>query len=321
MRLADGTMVWSLAAKNSRNESRSWSAVIGLVTHPSLPRPVPCGSVGNSTDAASPTVDTDVHEFISFEDPEEQRTWEFDATFLRSNYKCIYGEGCKGVLDAPAEELQQGCCSYGAHLIDDDDVQIVVRAFVRVKPEQMQFHAKAVRGGFMRPGEPDSDGATDHHHAPRRRCLHLLEPARVRGRRRLRAAHRRARGRRTPTRLEAERVLAGADPARAPHRRQRPRHVTPARVEAPRLGRRRQRLPLVVHRVAGGLRRSRAASTSRAATRSASSSEPTSTTSWWTSSSGPSGPRSPTPPSAADGSPARTSSRPTPVLSGSARGT
>ncbi len=106
----------------------------------------------------SPVNQPDVHEFISFEDPEEQRTWEFDATYLRSNYKCIYGEGCKGVLDAPAEELQQGCCSYGAHLIDDDDVQIVVRAFVRVKPEQMQFHAKAVSGGFMRPGDPDSAG-------------------------------------------------------------------------------------------------------------------------------------------------------------------
>ena len=99
-----------------------------------------------------------VHEWISFEDPAEQRTWIFDATYLRSNHKCIYGEGCQGVLDEPTPELQQGCCSYGAHFVDDDDVQGVVRAFVRVKPEQMQFHAKAVRGGFLRPGDPDKDG-------------------------------------------------------------------------------------------------------------------------------------------------------------------
>ena len=95
----------------------------------------------------------DLHEWISFEDPDEERTWVFDATFLRSNYRCIYGAGCRGILDAPAPELQQGCCSYGAHFVDDDDVAGVVKAFVRVRPEQMQFHAKARRGGFLRPGE------------------------------------------------------------------------------------------------------------------------------------------------------------------------
>jgi hypothetical protein len=101
----------------------------------------------------------DLHEWISFEDPEEERTWVFDATFLRSNYRCIYGEGCLGVLDAPAPELALGCCSYGAHFVDDDDVANVVKAFVRLRPDQMQFHAKARRGGFLRPGEPGDDGA------------------------------------------------------------------------------------------------------------------------------------------------------------------
>ncbi len=102
---------------------------------------------------------SDVHEWISFEDPGEERTWFFDATYLRSNHRCIYGEGCQGVLDAPAADMAQGCCSYGAHFIDDDDVQTVVRAFVRVKPEHMQFHAKAVKKGFLRSGEPDADGS------------------------------------------------------------------------------------------------------------------------------------------------------------------
>ena len=61
----------------------------------------------------------DVHEWISFEDPTEQRTWVFDATYLRSNHRCIYGEGCEGILDGPAADLAQGCCSYGAHFVDD----------------------------------------------------------------------------------------------------------------------------------------------------------------------------------------------------------
>ena len=101
----------------------------------------------------------DVHEWVSFEDPDELRTWMFDATFLRSNYRCIWGCGCQGVLDEPSEQLQQGCCSFGAHFVDDDDVQTVVRAFVKVRPEHMQFHAKAVKGGFLRAGDaPDRPG-------------------------------------------------------------------------------------------------------------------------------------------------------------------
>ena len=28
----------------------------------------------------------EVREWVSFEDPEEERTWVFDATFLRSSY-------------------------------------------------------------------------------------------------------------------------------------------------------------------------------------------------------------------------------------------
>jgi hypothetical protein len=42
---------------------------------------------------------------------------------------------------------------------DDDDVANVVKQFVRLRPDQMQFHAKAKRGGFLRPGEPGDDGS------------------------------------------------------------------------------------------------------------------------------------------------------------------
>jgi len=101
----------------------------------------------------------DVHEWIGFEDRAEQRTWVFDATFLRSNYRCIYGAGCQGILDVPAPELQQGCCSFGAHFVDEEDVANVVARFVRLRPDQMQYHAKARRGGFLRPGEPADDGS------------------------------------------------------------------------------------------------------------------------------------------------------------------
>lgn len=100
----------------------------------------------------------DVREWVSFSDDEEQRTWIFDATYLRSNYTCIYGRGCKGVLDADATEMAQGCCSYGAHFVDDDDVANVVAHFVRVRPEHMQFYDKAVAKGFLAAGDDDADG-------------------------------------------------------------------------------------------------------------------------------------------------------------------
>jgi hypothetical protein len=99
-----------------------------------------------SAPAAGPE---DLHEWISFEDPDEHRTWVFDATFLRSDYRCIYGQGCKGILDDPAPELHLGCCSLGAHFVDDADRRRVADAYARLRPGQMQFHATARREGFV----------------------------------------------------------------------------------------------------------------------------------------------------------------------------
>ena len=123
-----------------------------------------------------------MREWVSFEDPDEQRTWVFDATFLRSSYHCIYGAGCKGVLDADATEMEQGCCSYGAHFVDEDDVANVVKHFVRLEPRHMQFYDEAVAAGFLAPGDPSDDGDAGDGDPPRRRRLHLPQPPRVRRR-------------------------------------------------------------------------------------------------------------------------------------------
>jgi len=89
------------------------------------------------------------HEWVSFEDPDEARTWVFDVTFLLSRWTCIFGQGCHGVLTGPAEELVQGCCSYGAHLVDDDDEAAVVAAAGRLTAGQWQHRAKGRRGGLL----------------------------------------------------------------------------------------------------------------------------------------------------------------------------
>ncbi len=80
------------------------------------------------------------HEWISFEDEDEERTWVFDVTFLTSNWTCIFGNGCQGVLTGPAPELVQGCCSYGAHLVDKKDTRRVQKAAATLSPEEWQNH-------------------------------------------------------------------------------------------------------------------------------------------------------------------------------------
>lgn len=97
----------------------------------------------------------DLHEWVSFDDPDEHRTWVFDKTFLLSNYMCIYGCGCQGILDTPSPELEQGCCSFGAHFADADDVANVERRLDRVAPEHMQFHSLALAEGITRQGDLD----------------------------------------------------------------------------------------------------------------------------------------------------------------------
>src|SRR5437660_10523275 len=75
-------------------------------------RPVPAEQRGKRSPVPSAE---DVHEWVSFDDPDEERTWVFDLTFLTSSWECIFGQGCLGVFDVPAPERNHGCCSWGAH--------------------------------------------------------------------------------------------------------------------------------------------------------------------------------------------------------------
>ncbi|HEX9259909.1 MAG TPA: hypothetical protein VF855_10270 [Acidimicrobiales bacterium] len=101
------------------------------------------------------TAPDDLHEWISFEDPDEDRTWLLDATFLLSAWSCVYGNGCQGVLTADASELHQGCCSYGAHFIDADDQAAVSAAVARLTPQTWQHVNHGRRGGWL---QTEDDG-------------------------------------------------------------------------------------------------------------------------------------------------------------------
>ncbi|MDP9388883.1 MAG: hypothetical protein M3Q48_13470 [Actinomycetota bacterium] len=92
----------------------------------------------------------DAHEWVSFEDPEEDRTWVFDVTFLLSPWTCIFGRGCQGVLTGPAADLVQGCCSYGAHFTGQDDAARVEASAATLTADDWQFRAQGRRRGVVK---------------------------------------------------------------------------------------------------------------------------------------------------------------------------
>ena len=48
-------------------------------------------------------------EWVSFDDPEEDgRRWQIDVTFLLSHWRCIFGDGCQGVLDEQRARADPG---------------------------------------------------------------------------------------------------------------------------------------------------------------------------------------------------------------------
>ncbi len=88
---------------------------------------------------------TPVREWATFEHPDDGTRWEIDVTFLTSGWQCLFGCGCQGVLTAPAPEMEQGCCSYGAHTTDDDDRARVEAAAGLLTPDVWQFIAQGSR--------------------------------------------------------------------------------------------------------------------------------------------------------------------------------
>ena len=75
--------------------------------------------------------------------------WRFDRSFLTSNWTCIWGRGCLGILPYPAAELGQGCCSIGADLDGDDEARLIGALADTLEPSRFEYHATAVEGGVF----------------------------------------------------------------------------------------------------------------------------------------------------------------------------
>jgi hypothetical protein len=82
--------------------------------------------------------------------------WQVDVTYLSSNYRCLFGDGCCGVLTEPAPELVQGCCSYGAHANSDADKRHVEKMAKQLTPEEWQHLDEGrKRGVWKRSGKDE----------------------------------------------------------------------------------------------------------------------------------------------------------------------
>lgn len=91
-------------------------------------------------DPADPTLPTIV---------DGEVTWRFDAEFLTSPWTCLWGRGCLGILDEPAEDLQQGCCSVGAVLDGGDESRMISALAAMIDPAIFQFHDAARSAGVF----------------------------------------------------------------------------------------------------------------------------------------------------------------------------
>ncbi|NCY15243.1 MAG: hypothetical protein EBX39_00490 [Actinobacteria bacterium] len=111
----------------------------------------------------------------------EETDWRVDRVFLSSNWSCIWGRGCIGILDEPAEQLNQGCCSVGAEFGDQEEAMFISAMAAMLDPSRFQFSEEAATGGIFsddrrvntrviegaciflnRPGFPGGEGCALH---------------------------------------------------------------------------------------------------------------------------------------------------------------
>jgi len=101
--------------------------------------------------------------------------WRFDREFLTSSWTCIWGRGCLGILDEPAEHLGQGCCSVGAELGDQDEARLLSALAACLEADRFEHHAEAIAGGIFRDDERDATRVVDG------ACIFLNRPGFVGG--------------------------------------------------------------------------------------------------------------------------------------------
>ena len=89
-------------------------------------------------------IEPNIEPYIEIDDGDTR--WRFEPGFLRSRWTCIWGRGCQGILDHPAEHLGQGCCSIGAEIDGPDEARNIAALAATLAPAQFEHHADAAAG-------------------------------------------------------------------------------------------------------------------------------------------------------------------------------
>ena len=66
-----------------------------------------------------------------------------------SNWTCIWGRGCLGILPQPDAELGHGCCSIGADLDGEDEARLIGALAATLDPARFELHVEAAEGGVF----------------------------------------------------------------------------------------------------------------------------------------------------------------------------
>jgi len=106
----------------------------------------------------------------TFVDPVDGTVWHVDVDFIDSNWTCIWGKGCEGILETPSAALNQGCCSVGAQMIDHDEALRISALGLSLESEIFQYADVALEHGLFsdesRSNTRVVDGACIFHNRP-----------------------------------------------------------------------------------------------------------------------------------------------------------
>jgi hypothetical protein len=75
--------------------------------------------------------------------------WRFDRSFLMSNWTCIWGRGCLGILPQPTPHLGHGCCSMGADLDGEEEARTISALAATLGPDNFEHHDEACEAGIF----------------------------------------------------------------------------------------------------------------------------------------------------------------------------
>ncbi|MFT4088244.1 MAG: hypothetical protein QM658_14060 [Gordonia sp. (in: high G+C Gram-positive bacteria)] len=78
------------------------------------------------------------YEFVDPADPEHLIA--ADLTWLLSNWTCVFGTpACHGIVEGRDDD---GCCTHGAYLTDDEDRERLAAGMAQLTPDDWQYFAK-----------------------------------------------------------------------------------------------------------------------------------------------------------------------------------